>query len=202
MEGDGMSAADKIKEADWRLFRSRLPIWQEAYMERLNREYIALLSGTGSASEKFWELERRMREDKRRGSVVMRMSRSNMELNLLSLLSDGVISTAELDGFSEELREKLGCEAVIHMDPIVTDDGITEETRQRVAALVRCIDDEITIHDFRMVAGPTHTNVIFDAVVPFHFRLTDAEVREKIETAVRTLDGNYYAVVNVERPYT
>ena len=45
MEGDGMSAADKIKEADWRLFRSRLPIWQEAYMERLNREYIALLSG-------------------------------------------------------------------------------------------------------------------------------------------------------------
>ena len=72
-----MSATDKIKEADWRLFRSRLPIWQEAYMERLNREYIALLSGTGSASEKFWELDRR------------------------------VISTAELDGFSEELREKL-----------------------------------------------------------------------------------------------
>ena len=69
MEGDGMSAADKIKEADWRLFRSRLPIWQEAYMERLNREYIALLSGTGSASEKFWELERRMREDKWRGDA-------------------------------------------------------------------------------------------------------------------------------------
>ena len=107
MEGDGMSVADNVKEADWRLFRSRLPIWQEAYMERLNREYIALLSGTGSASEKFWELERRMREDKRRGGVVMRMSRSDMELNLLSLLSDGVISTAELDGFSEELREKL-----------------------------------------------------------------------------------------------
>ena len=108
----------------------------------------------------------------------------------------------EIDNVEKELREKLGCEAVIHMDPIVTDDGITEETRQRVAALVRCIDDEITSHDFRMVAGPTHTNVIFDAVVPFHFRLTDAEVREKIETAVRTLDGNYYAVVNVERPYT
>ena len=107
MEGDGMSATDKIKETDWRLFRSRLPIWQEAYMERLNREYIALLSRTGPASEKFWELERRMREDKRRGGVVMRMSRNDMELNLLSLLSDGVISTAELDGFSEELREKL-----------------------------------------------------------------------------------------------
>ena len=107
MEGDGMSATDKVKEADWRLFRSRLPIWQEAYMERLNREYIALLSRTGSASEKFWELEKRIHEDKRRGGVVMRMSRSNMELNLLSLLSGGVISIAELDEFSEELREKL-----------------------------------------------------------------------------------------------
>ena len=108
----------------------------------------------------------------------------------------------EIDNVEKELREKLGCEAVIHMDPIVTDDGITEETRQRVAALVHCIDDEINIHDFRMVVGPTHTNVIFDAVVPFKVRLTDAEVREKIEAAVRALDGNYYAVVNVERPYT
>ena len=108
----------------------------------------------------------------------------------------------EIDNVEKELREKLGCEAVIHMDPIVTDDGITEETRQRVAALVHCIDDEINIHDFRMVVGPTHTNVIFDAVVPFKFRLTDAEVREKIEAAVRALDDNYYAVVNVERPYT
>ena len=116
MEGDGMSATDKVKEADWKLFRSRLPIWQEAYMERLNREYIALLSGTGPASEKFWELEKRVHEDKRRGSVVMRMSRSNMELNLLSLLSDGVISTADLDGFSEELREKLAFVLRDHRD--------------------------------------------------------------------------------------
>ena len=107
-----------------------------------------------------------------------------------------------IDNVEKELMERLHCHAVIHMDPIVTDDGITEETRQRVAALVHCIDDEISIHDFRMVAGPTHTNVIFDAVVPFKFRLTDAEVREKIEAAVRALDGNYYAVVNVERPYT
>ena len=108
----------------------------------------------------------------------------------------------EIDNVESELREKLGCEAVIHMDPIVTDDGITEETRERVAALVHCIDDEINIHDFRMVAGPSHTNVIFDAVVPYGFRLTDSEVEEKIKTAVRTLDGNYFAVVKVERSYT
>ena len=107
---------NKFSEKDWKLFRKKISGWQEAYMERLNREYIALLSGTGSASEKFWELERRMREDKRRGGVVMRMSRSNMELNLLSLLSDGVISTAELDGFSEELREKLAFVLRDHRD--------------------------------------------------------------------------------------
>ena len=108
----------------------------------------------------------------------------------------------EIDNVESELREKLGCEAVIHMDPIVTDDGITEETRERVAALVHCIDDAINIHDFRMVAGPSHTNVIFDAVVPYGFRLTDSEVEEKIKTAVRTLDGNYFAVVKVEQSYT
>ena len=108
----------------------------------------------------------------------------------------------EIDNVETELREKLGCEAVIHMDPIVTDDGLTAETRQRVAALVHCIDDAISIHDFRMVKGPTHINVIFDAVVPFGFRLTDEEVAKKIRTAVRALDGNYYAVVKEERSYT
>ena len=108
----------------------------------------------------------------------------------------------EIDNVESELREKLGCEAVIHMDPIVTDDGVTGETRKRVASLVHCIDDEINIHDFRMVAGPSHTNVIFDAVVPYGFRLTDSEVEEKIKSAVRTLDGNYFAVVKVERSYT
>ena len=108
----------------------------------------------------------------------------------------------EIDNVEKELKERLGCEAVIHMDPVVTDDGITEETRERVQALIHCIDDAINIHDFRMIAGPTHTNLIFDAVVPFHFRLTDDEVRQKIQAAVRALDGNYYAVVNVERSYT
>ena len=108
----------------------------------------------------------------------------------------------EIDNVEKELQEKLGCHAVIHMDPIVIDDGITQETRKKVAALVRCIDDQISIHDFRMVVGPSHTNVIFDAVVPFGFRLTNAQVAEKIQTAVRTLDGNYFAVVNVEQSYT
>lgn len=108
----------------------------------------------------------------------------------------------EIDNVEKELQQTLGCHAVIHMDPIVTQDAVTAETRQRVATLVRCIDESITIHDFRMVTGPTHTNVIFDAVVPFGFRLSDDEVADKIQKAVGALDGTYYAVVNVERSYT
>ncbi|MDO4812782.1 MAG: cation diffusion facilitator family transporter [Eubacteriales bacterium] len=107
----------------------------------------------------------------------------------------------EIDIIEQELRSKLGCEATIHMDPIDTNDETTKETRRKVAELVRLIDEQITIHDFRMVSGPTHTNVIFDAVVPFAFRLSDKEVEEKIESAVRTLDGNYFAVVKIDKSY-
>ncbi len=107
----------------------------------------------------------------------------------------------EIDNVENRLRTELGCDATIHMDPIVTDDVRTAHERDRVAALMRLIDERITIHDFRMVAGPTHTNVIFDAVVPFHFRLSDREVEEQIKSAVRTLDGNYFAVVRIDKSY-
>lgn len=108
----------------------------------------------------------------------------------------------EIDNVERELQSSLGCQAVIHMDPVAVQDGLTMETRERVSTLVHCIDDSISIHDFRMVTGPTHTNVIFDAVVPFGFRLTDAQVGQKIQDAVSALDGTYYAVVNVERSFT
>ena len=108
----------------------------------------------------------------------------------------------EIDNVEKELRTSLGCEAVIHMDPVVTDDGITTETRQRVAALVSCIDEAITIHDFRMVTGPTHTNVIFDAVVPHSCPLSDREITGRIVDGVRALDGNYFAVVKIEKSFT
>ena len=108
----------------------------------------------------------------------------------------------EIDNVERELQEKLNCPAVIHMDPIVTDDGLTQETRRRVETLVRCIGGELSIHDFRMVTGPTHTNVIFDVSVPFGFRLTDGQVEETVREAVGALDGTYYAIIHVERSYT
>ena len=107
-----------------------------------------------------------------------------------------------IDNIESELREKLKCDAVIHMDPIVTDDPIINELREKITALVTCIDPAITIHDFRMVVGPTHTNVIFDVAVPFGVKKSDDEIRESVQTIVRTLDGNYFAVINIDKAYS
>ena len=96
-----------INEADWKLFRSKLPGWQEAYMARLNKEYIDLLTGPGTASDKFWELEKRIRQDKKAIGVTIRMSRTYMDLNILSLIANGVIGLDDLEGFSDDLREKM-----------------------------------------------------------------------------------------------
>ena len=97
----------QTKEQDWKLFRKKLPLWQEAYMDKLNQEYIRLLSGEGLASDKFWELEKRIREDKRSIGVAVDMRRSQMYSNLLSLMANEIIKEDDLDGFSEELAETI-----------------------------------------------------------------------------------------------
>ena len=106
-----------------------------------------------------------------------------------------------IDNIEQELHRKLHCEAVIHMDPIADDDGATAAVRQQVEAQVKCIDPVLTIHDFRMVPGPTHTNLIFDVVTPFGFRLNDGEVARQVRALVQTLDSRYAAVVHVDHSY-
>ena len=94
----------EIKESDWKLFRKKLPDWQENYMERLIIEYAALLAGSTKASSKFWELEKRINSDKHDVGVVAEMSRSKMYNNILALLNEGAITIDDLADFSEELR--------------------------------------------------------------------------------------------------
>ena len=106
-----------------------------------------------------------------------------------------------IDSIEVELQEQLDCEAVIHMDPIVTDDALTTELRMKMAALVREVDEQATIHDFRMVVGPTHTNLIFDAAVPFGGEKTTHQIEEEIKQKVRQMEGTYFAVVRVEHSY-
>lgn len=107
-----------------------------------------------------------------------------------------------IDSIEKELQEKLGCNAVIHMDPIATDDETVNAMKEKVLEAVGKISPEITIHDFRIVHGPTHTNVIFDAVVPFGFHMEDDEVKKALEKAVREMEGNCYPVITIDKGYS
>ena len=92
---------------DWALFREKISDWQEAYMDKLNKEYIDLLNGDGRPSEKFWTLEERIRNDKKDTGVQLKMSRSNCIPNIISLLNEEVITMEDLDEFSDELKETI-----------------------------------------------------------------------------------------------
>ena len=108
----------------------------------------------------------------------------------------------EIDNIERQLQKELGCHAVIHMDPVVTDDARVTNTKRTIAQLVCTVDPSLTIHDFRMVSGPTHTNVIFDVVAPYDLPLTDAALTAQIQQEVRQLEGNYFAVVTVDKNFT
>ncbi len=95
----------KFTENDWKLFKSKIGDWQEAYMYKLNREYIALLESDGNASVKFWELEKRIKTDRRSVGVRAEMTRAQFVPNLIALVNNGAITLDDLSEFSEELRE-------------------------------------------------------------------------------------------------
>ena len=96
----------QVIEKDWKLFRKLLPGWQEAYMERLAKEYMELLSSDRQASDKFWALDKRIKQDKRRtGVLVSGASRSNMFQLIINLINEEEISEDDLKEFSEDLRD-------------------------------------------------------------------------------------------------
>ena len=92
---------------DWKLFRERISDWQEGHMEKLTKEYIELLSSDKIASEKFWELEGRIKMDKRRPGVSIRLEKSEMIYHIVMLIRDGAITTEDLGDFSDELKEEV-----------------------------------------------------------------------------------------------
>lgn len=115
--------------------------------------------------------------------------------------ADFILTHDAIDNIEHELSETLGCKAVIHMDPIVTDDNLTNETCQMIKELVKSIDPDITIHDFRMVSGPTHTNIIFDIAAPYSVKLTDNQIKSEVLRLVKGLEGNYHAIITIDRLY-
>lgn len=106
-----------------------------------------------------------------------------------------------IDVAEVEIREKFGILATIHMDPIDFDNPVVAEMRLNVGEKLKEIHPACTIHDFRMVPGMTHSNVIFDAVFPHDFRETDEEIKKKIQKLVHETWPHYFAVVSIDRSY-
>lgn len=93
------------EESDWKLFRKKLPEWQERHMQKLLDDYAAIIASPGLASSRFWKLEKRLRNDLRHTGVCADMRRSTMRLNIISLLNEGAITADDFVDFSDEIKE-------------------------------------------------------------------------------------------------
>ena len=94
----------EVSKQDWKLFQDRIGEWQESYIEKLNDEYIEILTTEGKASEKFWTLEKRIKEDKKHIGVLIELRKQNVPFDIVSLIKDDVIGFEDLEGFSDELQ--------------------------------------------------------------------------------------------------
>ena len=116
---------------------------------------------------------------------------------------DVLISHDMIDNIERDFKENMGIEMVIHMDPINISDPLTNELRILVRKLVQEIHENLSMHDFRIVPGETHTNMIFDVVVPFDVPMNNQEILDQLAALVRKEKGdNYYLVVTFDRAYT
>ena len=97
----------EVSKSDWKLFRTRIGDWQEAYMEHVVKEYMDLLEGEENASDKFWKLEERIKKDKKHPGVMLELNKGNMIFDIVALINSGVITTADLADFSDELKESI-----------------------------------------------------------------------------------------------
>ncbi|MBQ7172766.1 MAG: cation transporter [Clostridia bacterium] len=103
-----------------------------------------------------------------------------------------------IDLIEHKLRNEHGIEATIHMDPILRDEE-TLALRKEVENAIKGISPDLRIHDFRLVKGPTHSNLIFDVAVPFEIKASDSELKDQISSAISTINPTYFAVIQVDR---
>ena len=106
-----------------------------------------------------------------------------------------------IDQIEFALRRELHCEPVIHMDPIVDDDEMINDAKNEVTKIVKGLEGNILLHDFRMVKGTTHSNLIFDIVVPHGYPLSDEEVKAVIEKKVKEYHEDYFCVIQVDKSF-
>ena len=112
---------------------------------------------------------------------------------------DIFLSHDVIDLIERRLAEEENIIATIHMDPIITNDPEVEEWRNRVVQMVKAFDEQLQIHDFRMVPGLTHTNLIFDIATPFELKMSDDELAKAVAAVIHAVDGKHFAVITVDR---
>ena len=106
-----------------------------------------------------------------------------------------------IDHIEHDLSQMCNCEAVIHMDPISVNDPETAALKEQLRIIIKDIDENLQFHDFRIVKGPTHTNLLFDVLVPYKFPVKDSELIVMIDRKVKELDPTYFIVVKVDHTY-
>lgn len=106
-----------------------------------------------------------------------------------------------IDCIEEELRTNLSCEAVIHMDPVSVNNKEVDEMKKKVLKQIHEFDADLSIHDFRMVKGPTHTNLIFDAVIPADYKMNNKDVKRELEQIISNNIPNCNAVIKIDISY-
>lgn len=106
-----------------------------------------------------------------------------------------------IDLIERDIQNEMGLLISIHLDPIVVDDEKINELRTMTSDLVNGICDEMSIHDFRVVDGPTHTNLIFDLVVPYGYKMKNEEILKKIEEELSKINERYFAVITLEHSF-
>ena len=112
-----------------------------------------------------------------------------------------------IDQIEFSLRKKLNCEPVIHMDPIVDDDEETNAVKARITEIIESLNkdsrknENVQFHDFRMVKGSTHSNLIFDVVLPHGYQMSEEQIISYIKEKVSEYNKNYYCVIHIDRAY-
>lgn len=114
---------------------------------------------------------------------------------------DIVTSHDIIDNIEREFRNELGIDLTIHMDPVDIKNPQTNELKEKILHIVNDISPDLSIHDFRVVYGETHTNLVFDVAMPIKFSCTKKELRELIISEIKKIDENYFAIIQIDQLY-
>lgn len=113
--------------------------------------------------------------------------------------NDILVSHDLIDNIERDFSRDLGIHMVIHLDPVIVGDARTDALHCKVQSLVTALYPTVTIHDFRVIWGVTHSNIVFDAAVPFAVKDSDAVITQKLEAEIQKLDPDYRTVVTIDR---